>query len=151
MESADFRRHAHDLVDWMADYLDRVEELPVKAQVRPGEIAAQLPQVPPQVPEPMEDILADFRSVVVPGMTHWQHPSFFAYFQANSLAIRSDQGHVTRGFQKPLLEFGALRARLDEASGITDRAARFPRSEISDDVDGEVAIHTHVRRIGAPR
>jgi len=84
MESADFRRHAHELVDWMADYLDRIEGFPVKAQVRPGEIAAQLPQAPPQASEPMEDILADFRSVVVPGMTHWQHPSFFAYFQANS-------------------------------------------------------------------
>lgn len=84
MNSADFRRHAHDLVDWMADYLDGVEEFPVKAPVRPGEIAGRLAESPPSTGEPMEAILADFRSVIVPGMTHWQHPSFFAYFQANS-------------------------------------------------------------------
>ena len=84
MNSADFRRHAHDLVDWMADYLDGVEEFPVKAPVRPGEIAGRLAESPPSTGEPMEAILADFRSVILPGMTHWQHPSFFAYFQANS-------------------------------------------------------------------
>jgi aromatic-L-amino-acid decarboxylase len=84
MNSADFRRHGHDLVDWMADYLDRVEDRPVKAQVQPGEIAQRLPAGPPSSPESMDEILADFRSVVLPGMTHWQHPSFFAYFQANS-------------------------------------------------------------------
>jgi aromatic-L-amino-acid decarboxylase len=84
MNSADFRRHAHDVVDWMADYLDGVEEFPVKAQVRPGEIAGRLPQAPPEAAEPMEEILGDFRSLIVPGMTHWQHPKFFAYFQANS-------------------------------------------------------------------
>ena len=84
MNSADFRRHAHDLVDWMADYLDGVEEFPVKAPVRPGEIAGRLAESPPITGEPMAAILADFRSVILPGMTHWQHPSFFAYFQANS-------------------------------------------------------------------
>jgi aromatic-L-amino-acid decarboxylase len=68
----------------MADYLDQVEERPVKAQVRPGEIADRLPPTPPLHPESMDRILEDFRSVVLPGMTHWQHPSFFAYFQANS-------------------------------------------------------------------
>ena len=67
------------------------------------------------------------------------------------VAIRPDQGHVTRGLQKSLLEFGTLLARLDKTGGIADRAARIPRSEISDDVDGEVAINTHVRSIGASR
>ena len=116
MESADFRRHAHDLVDWMADYLDRVEELPVKAQVRPGEIAAQLPQVPPQVPEPMEDILADFRSVVVPGMTHWQHPSFFAYFQANSSrpSVLAEMLTATLAAQCMMWETSPAAAELEE-------------------------------------
>ncbi len=84
MNSDDFRRHAHDLVDWMADYLDGVEEFPVKAPVRPGEIAGRLPGSPPRTGEPMAAILADFRSVILPGKTHWQHTSFFSYFQANS-------------------------------------------------------------------
>src|SRR5258705_5895803 len=68
----------------MADYLRDVERYPVRAQVKPGEIAAGLALAPPQDGEPMEAIFADFRQRVLPGITHWQHPSFFAYFPANS-------------------------------------------------------------------
>lgn len=84
MESNDFRRHAHEMVDWMADYLDGVERFPVKPRVEPGQIAAQLPAGPPLEGEPMDRIWADFQAIALPGMTHWQHPSFFAYFPANS-------------------------------------------------------------------
>src|SRR5881396_2397450 len=84
MDTKDFRRHAHAFVDWMADYLAEVERYPVRAQVKPGEVAAKLPLTPPERGEPMETIFADFTSVVLPGITHWQHPSFFAYFPANS-------------------------------------------------------------------
>ena len=79
VNSQEFRRHAHDFVDWMADYMEGVERLPVRAQVKPGEIAAKLPVGPPETGEPMERIFADFQADVVPGITHWQHPSFFAY------------------------------------------------------------------------
>jgi aromatic-L-amino-acid decarboxylase len=68
----------------MADYLANVERHPVRAQVRPGEIAGQLPAAPPRGGEPLERILADFERILLPGLTHWQHPSFFAYFPANS-------------------------------------------------------------------
>ena len=84
MRIEDFRRHAHVLVDWMADYLERVESYPVRAQVAPGEIAGRLPAAPPEDGEPMARIFADFKADVLPGMTHWQHPAFFAYFPANS-------------------------------------------------------------------
>ncbi len=84
MTNEEFRRHAHALVDWMADYLDRVESYPVRAQVKPGEIAARLPLSPPEQGEPMERIFGDFARDLLPGVTHWQHPSFFAYFPANS-------------------------------------------------------------------
>lgn len=84
MDTAEFRRHAHAVADWIADYMEGVERFPVRAQVRPGEIASQLAPAPPAQGEPMERILADFESVVLPGITHWQHPSFFAYFPANS-------------------------------------------------------------------
>lgn len=84
MNSDEFRRHGHAFVDWMADYLDNVEQYPVKAQVAPGEIAAQLPASPPEQPEDMAEIFRDFERVIVPGLTHWQHPSFFAYFPANN-------------------------------------------------------------------
>ncbi|MGH7354750.1 MAG: pyridoxal phosphate-dependent decarboxylase family protein [Candidatus Rokuibacteriota bacterium] len=84
MDTREFRRHAHAFVDWMADYLESVERYPVRAQVKPGEIAGQLPLSPPERGEPMAQIFADFKSIVLPGITHWQHPSFFAYFPANS-------------------------------------------------------------------
>jgi aromatic-L-amino-acid decarboxylase len=84
MELDEFRRHGHRLVDWMTDYLATVERHPVRAPVRPGEIAAQLPAAAPGESEPFERILEDFERILLPGITHWQHPSFFAYFPANS-------------------------------------------------------------------
>lgn len=84
MEPEEFRRHGHTFVDWMADYLAGVENYPVMAQVKPGEISTKLAASAPEVGEPMERIFADFQAQVMPGITHWQHPSFFAYFPANS-------------------------------------------------------------------
>ena len=83
MDSSEFRKHAHTLVDWMADYMDNVGDLPVRSQVKPGDVAAQLTAKPPARGEDMTAIFDDFKSIVVPGMTHWQHPSFFAFFPAN--------------------------------------------------------------------
>ena len=84
MDVAEYRRHAHRLVDWMADYLETVETRPVRSGVRPGEIADRLPAAPPEAGEPFGRIFADFEGDLLPGVTHWQHPSFFAYFPANS-------------------------------------------------------------------
>ena len=84
MDNEEFRSHGHVFVDWMADYLTGVEDYPVKSQVRPGEIAAKLASSAPEDGEAMEQIFADFQRDVIPGITHWQHPSFFAYFPANS-------------------------------------------------------------------
>ena len=67
-------------LDWVVDYLDRVEDLPVLAQVKPGEIRARLPQQPPTDPEPFENVLRDLDEVLLPGITHWQSPNYFAYF-----------------------------------------------------------------------
>ena len=84
MNANEFRAHAHELVDWMADYMEHVESYPVKAQVQPGEILGRLPERPPEAGEPFDRIMEDFRRVIIPGITHWQHPSFFAYFPANT-------------------------------------------------------------------
>jgi aromatic-L-amino-acid/L-tryptophan decarboxylase len=84
MDNETFRRHAHEVVDWMADYMDNVDAYPVRAQVQPGDIAAQLPLSAPNAPEAMGTIFQDFQNIVMPGITHWQHPNFFAYFPANS-------------------------------------------------------------------
>ncbi len=80
----EFRAHAHEIVDWIADYLDGVEHFPVASQVQPGDIRRQIPESPPLSGEPFDALMSDFKSVILPGMTHWQHPSFFAYFPANS-------------------------------------------------------------------
>ena len=84
MSPEEFRRHAHSLVEWMATYMETVEEYPVRAQTAPGDIASKLPETPPATGEPMELILEEFKSDIIPGITHWQHPRFFAYFPANS-------------------------------------------------------------------
>ncbi|QDG50409.1 aspartate aminotransferase family protein [Persicimonas caeni] len=83
MNSDDFRKYAHQLVDWMADYLETVGERRVVPDVEPGEIREQIPGAPPEEAEPFERVFADFQDVIVPGMTHWNHPGWFAYFPAN--------------------------------------------------------------------
>jgi aromatic-L-amino-acid decarboxylase len=83
-ELAEFRQQAHELVDWMADYLRDVGSYPVRPPTRPGEVLSRLPQAPPLEGEPFDRIFADFREIVLPGMTHWQSPNFYAYFPANS-------------------------------------------------------------------
>ena len=80
MDPQEFRQEAHRLVDWIADYLSSVELYPVLSRVRPGEIKAALPAEAPKRGEPFEQILADFERVLLPGITHWNHPGFFAYF-----------------------------------------------------------------------
>jgi len=80
----DFRRYGHQLVDWVADYLATVERRPVLATVAPGDVRAGLPARAPDRPESFEAVLADLDRVILPGITHWQHPGWFAYFPANS-------------------------------------------------------------------
>ena len=86
MDPADFRRHGHALVDWIADYLEHSDRYPVLARVKPGEITAALPAAPPEQPEPFEQIFADFERILVPGLTHWNDPRFFAYFAITASA-----------------------------------------------------------------
>jgi aromatic-L-amino-acid/L-tryptophan decarboxylase len=84
MDPQTFRRYGHELVDWVADYLQKVERYPVLSRVAPGEIRKKIPAGPPQSGEPMEEILKDFEETILPGITHWNHPRFFAYFPANN-------------------------------------------------------------------
>ena len=79
-----FREDGHKAVDWAADYLERVGELPVLAQVKPGDVRARLPESPPEQPESFDAVLRDLDEVLLPGVTHWQHPRFFAYFAVSS-------------------------------------------------------------------
>jgi aromatic-L-amino-acid decarboxylase len=84
MTGEEFRRFGHELVDWIADYFDRIEDLPVLAQIQPGDLKAQLPASAPEHGEPMEQIVSDLDKLIVPALTHWSHPSFYAYFATST-------------------------------------------------------------------
>ena len=84
MTNDDFRRWGHTVIDWVADYLDHVEQYPVMAQVKPGDIRSRLPNAPPAQGEPFDAILRDVEKIILPGITHWQSPNFFAYFPSNN-------------------------------------------------------------------
>lgn len=86
MSAADFRRFGHQVIDWVSDYLEHVGERPVLSQVKPGELMRELPASPPARGEAMADILADVERLIPPALTHWNHPSFFAYFATSSSA-----------------------------------------------------------------
>ena len=84
MQIDEFKKYGHQIVDWIADYYTHIEDYPVKSSVRPGEIFNTLPLRAPDKGEDFDKILKDFDVIIMPGMTHWQHPSFFAYFNANT-------------------------------------------------------------------
>lgn len=86
MKAEDFRRHGHELIDWIADYFEKIDDLPVLAAIEPGDLKAKLPSTPPAHGEPMEEIVADLDRLIVPALTHWSHPSFFAYFATSTSA-----------------------------------------------------------------
>jgi len=97
MTPEEFRAAGHRLIDWIADYRSRTEPLPVMARTEPGEVKAQLPASPPDEPEAFESILADLDRVVVPGLSHWQHPRFFGYFPCNGLLASVLGDYVSTG------------------------------------------------------
>ncbi|QBD80705.1 amino acid decarboxylase [Ktedonosporobacter rubrisoli] len=84
MDPEDLRRYGHQIVDWIADYLKNSRQYPVLSQITPGSIRLALPAKPPEQPEPMEQILADFEQTLMPGLTHWNVPGFMAYFAITS-------------------------------------------------------------------
>jgi aromatic-L-amino-acid decarboxylase len=83
MDPEEFRRVGHQLIDWIADYRARVAEFPVRSQVEPGTVRVQFPVTPPTQPESFDEIFKDLEQIIVPGLSHWQHPNFFGYFPGN--------------------------------------------------------------------
>lgn len=86
MTPEEFRTAGRDLVDWIADYWERIEEFPVRSQVEPGWVTAQLPRQAPSEGESFDAVLRDLTDIVLPGVTHWQHPGFHAYFNSGGSA-----------------------------------------------------------------
>jgi aromatic-L-amino-acid/L-tryptophan decarboxylase len=84
MPIEEFRKNGHQLVDWIADYLNDIEKYPPLAQVSPGDILKRIPQIPPQKGEDIENVLHDVDKILMDGLTHWNHPGFMAYFNSTS-------------------------------------------------------------------
>jgi aromatic-L-amino-acid decarboxylase len=119
MNSDEFRKQAHDLVDFMADYLDDLSnttKYPIKSQVKPKEIFNKLLNNPPNKPEPFSEIFSDFNNIIMPGITHWQSPNFHAYFQANNsrLSILAEMLTATIGAQCMIWDTSPAAAELEE-------------------------------------
>ena len=116
MDNQAFRIYAHEFVDWMADYLEQVEKLPVKSQAGPGDVYRQIPEKAPLKGESMAEIFIDFMKIILPGMTHWQSPNFFAYFPANSSypSVLAEMLTATLGAQCMKWETSPAAAELEE-------------------------------------
>jgi len=116
MTPEEFRKHAHELVDWMARYMEEVEKYPVKSPVKPGEIFSKLPDDPPVKPEPFEAFMRDMDEIIMPGITHWQSPNFYAYFPANTSgpSILAEMAMATLGAQCMIWETSPSAAELEE-------------------------------------
>jgi aromatic-L-amino-acid decarboxylase len=116
MTPDEFRKNAHELVEWMAGYLENVEKYPVKSQVKPGEIFKQIPDKAPSDTEPFRQIMKDFEEIIMPGITHWQNPNFFAYFPANTSppSILAEMIIATLGAQCMNWETSPAAAELEE-------------------------------------
>ena len=111
MDPIDFRRHGHALVEWIADYLAGSERYPVLPRVAPGDVHRALPAEAPERGEPFEAIFADFEQVLVPALTHWNHPGFFGYF-----AITASEPGVLAEFLAAALNQQAMLWRTSPAA-----------------------------------
>jgi len=116
MNAEEFRKHGHQVIDWVADYLENIEQYPVKSQVNPGDIATTLPMLPPEQGEPFEQLLSDVEEKILPGITHWQHPNFHAYFNANGsyASILAELITAAIGAQCMIWETSPAAAELEE-------------------------------------
>ena len=94
MTPEQFRLAGHELIDWIADYRTKVDTMPVRAQVKPGEIKSHLPLKPPHKPATLDQLMADLEKIVVPGITQVQHPMHFGWFPSNA-SLASVLGDIT--------------------------------------------------------
>lgn len=116
MTADEFLKHGHELVEWMAAYMRDAGKYPVKSRVRPGEIFSRIPDQPPEKPESFSEFMRDFEEIIMPGITHWQSPNFFAYFPANSSppSVLAEMITATLGAQCMIWETSPAATELEE-------------------------------------
>jgi aromatic-L-amino-acid decarboxylase len=120
MDHEEFRRQGHLVVDWIADYRARVADLPVMSPVEPGAVRAQLPPAPPEQPEAFAAVLADLDRIVLPGLSHWQHPRFFGFFPANGSLASVLGDYVSTGLGALGLSWQSSPALTEVEEVVTD-------------------------------
>ncbi len=115
-KSEEFKENARQVIDWIADYFDKLEEFPVKSGVKPGAIFDKIPDKAPDENEPMEKLMGDLNNIILPGITHWQSPKFFAYFPANSSipSLLAEMLTAAMGVQGMKWETSPAAAELEE-------------------------------------
>lgn len=116
MTPDEFRKYANEVVEWMASYMENVEKFPVKSQVTPGEIFSKIPDKPPLKSESFEQLMKDFDAIIMPGISHWQNPNFYAYFPSNTSppSILAEMITSTLGAQCMIWETSPAAAELEE-------------------------------------
>lgn len=116
MTPDEFRKHAHELVEWLTGYMENIENYPVKSSVVPGTVFSKIPDYPPAQPESFDSLLRDIDNIIMPGITHWQSPNFFAYFPANVSppSILAEMLIATLGAQCMIWETSPAAAELEE-------------------------------------
>jgi aromatic-L-amino-acid decarboxylase len=120
MTPEEFRAAGHRLVDWIADYRARAATLPVMARTEPGDVRKRLPAAPPDAPEPFDAIVSDLDRIIVPGLTHWQHPRFFGYFPCNGSLASVLGDYVSTGLGVLGLAWQASPALTELEEVVTD-------------------------------
>lgn len=116
MDTDRFRKYGHEIVEWIARYYETIEKYPVKSSLAPGDVKAALPPLPPTGSESFDLFLKDFDDIIIPGITHWQSPSFFAYFPANTSppSVLAEMLTAALGAQCMIWETSPAAAELEE-------------------------------------
>ena len=116
MDTDRFRKYGHEIVEWIARYYETIEKYPVKSRLAPGDVKAALPPLPPTGSESFDLFLKDFDEIIMPGITHWQSPSFFAYFPANTSppSVLAEMLTAALGAQCMIWETSPAAAELEE-------------------------------------
>jgi len=129
LKPENFKKNSERIVEWIDRYLNNIEQYPVKSKLAPGEVFREIPDAAPEGPESLEQIMKDLDRVVMPGITHWQHPNFHAYFPANSSveSVLAESITAAIGVQGMIWETSPAAAELEERMiGWLQRAMGFP-------------------------
>ncbi|KAK8620303.1 hypothetical protein V6N13_066783 [Hibiscus sabdariffa] len=142
LDPVSFTDESRTMIDFIADYYENIEKYPVQSTVEAGYLSARLPDSAPYCPEPLEDILKDVSDCIIPGLTHWQSPNFFAYFQANASTAGFLGEMLCSGFNEPNLLTDSLSS---DPEYLRNKASKS--KEVVDYKDWQIALSRRFRAL----